>query len=66
VLNNVFQKEKKSPKNIKIAKNIAEIFFFVIKKQQKSLHKGSFKLLEKPSDLKREHPALQKIKFIDC
>jgi hypothetical protein len=24
------------------------------------------KLLDKPSDLKREHPALQKMKFINC
>ncbi len=43
----------------KFQKNTADIF---LKNCKKGLHKGR----EKPSALKREHPALQKMKFINC
>ncbi len=41
--------------------------FFLIKKPAKNLHKRRPSYCrEKPSDLKREHPAFQKMKFINC
>ncbi len=53
------------------SKKTAEISFFLFLNQNCNLlilrpPKRTSKLQEKPSALKREHPALQKMKFINC
>jgi hypothetical protein len=44
-------------------KNTAEIFLYLLFNKKNNLRMS--KLQEKPSALKREHPALQKMKFIN-